>query len=87
MSLRLLSLAALALLAADAAAADPERRLDALYNASDAVVALEAAHFKDRVHQSERAWLVEFYMSWCGTCQRYAPVWKAVAESVHGEAV
>ena len=58
-----------------------------LYNASDSVITLTEVSFKPSVLYSKRAWLVEFYNSWCGFCQRFAPMWKAVAKSAHGKSV
>lgn len=56
-----------------------------LYNSSDHVIVLNTTTFKSTVHQSNSAWLVEFYNSWCGFCHRYAPLWKKFAEDVLGE--
>jgi thiol-disulfide isomerase/thioredoxin len=36
------------------------------------------------VHNSKTAWVVEFYSSWCGHCQYYAPTWKKLAEEIYG---
>ena len=30
------------------------------------------------------SWLVEFYSSWCGHCQHFAPTWKKLAEGISG---
>ena len=30
------------------------------------------------------SWLVEFYSSWCGHCQYFAPTWKKLAEGISG---
>lgn len=53
-----------------------------LYNSSDSVVVLNSTSFKRIVHGSEHGCLVEFYNSWCGFCQRFAPTWKALAHNV-----
>ncbi|KAG7207197.1 hypothetical protein KM043_008881 [Ampulex compressa] len=53
-----------------------------LYNASDNVVILNAANFKSSVYGNTKAWLVEFYNSWCGFCFRFAPTWKTLATDV-----
>ncbi|XP_043288685.1 sulfhydryl oxidase 2 [Venturia canescens] len=55
-----------------------------LYNSSDHVVVLNSTNFKSTVYGSEHAWLVEFYNSWCGFCQRFAPTWKALAHETRG---
>ncbi|XP_045464224.1 sulfhydryl oxidase 1-like isoform X2 [Harmonia axyridis] len=51
-----------------------------LYNASDDVEELTENIFNRNVYRSNRAWLVEFYNTWCGHCRKYAPTYKAVAE-------
>ena len=33
---------------------------------------------------SETWWIVEFYSSWCGHCQHFAPTWKEFAVEVEG---
>ena len=33
---------------------------------------------------SPTLWVVEFYSSWCGHCQHFAPVWKEMATRVKG---
>lgn len=55
-----------------------------LYNSSDRVVVLNVTSFKNNVYSGEKAWLVEFYNSWCGYCLRFAPVWKSLANSIYG---
>ncbi|KAK9877899.1 hypothetical protein WA026_020125 [Henosepilachna vigintioctopunctata] len=50
-----------------------------LYNASDMVEVLTVNNFNRKIYGSNRSWLVEFYNTWCGHCQRYAPTYKAVA--------
>lgn len=53
-----------------------------LYSEKDDVEILTVKNFKSEIYGSERAWLVEFYNSWCGFCQRFAPSWKALATDV-----
>ncbi|XP_011497032.1 PREDICTED: sulfhydryl oxidase 1-like [Ceratosolen solmsi marchali] len=55
-----------------------------LYSANDLVIILNENNFKSSVYNSKRAWFVEFYNSWCGFCQRFAPVWKSLAKNIHG---
>ncbi|KAL3276208.1 hypothetical protein HHI36_020926 [Cryptolaemus montrouzieri] len=57
----------------------PQVQYASLYNASDEVEELTANNFDQNVYNSNRAWLVEFYNTWCGHCQRYAPTYKGVA--------
>ena len=56
------------------AAALPSRTVSSLYNANDKVSVLGGQNFSSTVYQSETAWLIEFYASWCGHCQNYAKV-------------
>ncbi|CAG9761782.1 unnamed protein product [Ceutorhynchus assimilis] len=55
---------------------------EGLYNETDHVVILTADNFKSTIVNSKKAWLVEFYNSWCGFCQRFAPGWKEFATDV-----
>ncbi|XP_049762643.1 sulfhydryl oxidase 1-like [Schistocerca cancellata] len=55
-----------------------------LYDDDSKVTVLNTTSFKTAVFHTNNAWLVEFYSSWCGFCQRYAPTWKAVAASTYG---
>ncbi|XP_015109572.1 sulfhydryl oxidase 1 [Diachasma alloeum] len=61
-----------------------EELKNGLYSASDDVVVLNYTNLKSAIGNGTTAWLVEFYNSWCGYCQRFAPTWKAVAKSVVG---
>ena len=38
----------------------------------------------EKTFDSGKIWIVEFYAHWCGHCQRFAPVWKKVAEKFSG---
>lgn len=53
-----------------------------LYSLKDDVEILTIDNFKSEVYNNERSFLVEFYNSWCGHCQRFAPSWKALATDV-----
>lgn len=53
-----------------------------LYSPKDDVEILTIDNFKSEVYNNERGILVEFYNSWCGHCQRFAPSWKALATDV-----
>ncbi|EEZ99710.2 sulfhydryl oxidase 2 [Tribolium castaneum] len=55
-----------------------------LYSPNDDVVILTVHNFKTQVMNSPHAWFVEFYNSWCGFCQRFAPSWKALSTDVKG---
>ncbi|XP_072161493.1 sulfhydryl oxidase 1 isoform X2 [Bemisia tabaci] len=55
-----------------------------LYDESDKVVILNSTNFDNYVmNHPKKAWLVEFYVSWCGQCQRYALLWKEFALNVY----
>lgn len=56
-----------------------------LYDANDKLVILTNSTFNSNVYNKSNVWLVEFYNSWCGFCQRFAPTWKEFAASVHGK--
>ncbi|XP_033883580.1 sulfhydryl oxidase 1-like isoform X1 [Acipenser ruthenus] len=53
-----------------------------LYSQTDQVVVLSSDGIDSQLFNSSNAWLVEFYASWCGHCQRFAPVWKALASDI-----
>ncbi|KAJ3661101.1 hypothetical protein Zmor_005517 [Zophobas morio] len=50
-----------------------------LYLPDDDVEILNGNNFKKFVENSTNAWTIEFYASWCGYCQRFAPSWKEFA--------
>ncbi|XP_065556580.1 sulfhydryl oxidase 2-like isoform X1 [Artemia franciscana] len=77
----LLIVAALVPSAASASIFDDE--FPALYNASDKLVILSKDNFYPKVlNDTEHVWLVEFYSSWCGHCQYFAPIFKEFAKRV-----
>ncbi|KAB0796969.1 hypothetical protein PPYR_11030 [Photinus pyralis] len=53
-----------------------------LYSTEDEVTILTAFNFKNEIYNASHSSLVEFYNSWCGHCQRFAPSWKALAASL-----
>lgn len=53
-----------------------------LYSPSDHITILTTANLKEAVFDRSVASFVEFYNSYCGACQRFAPTWKAVALNV-----
>ena len=56
-----------------------------LYSEHDKIVLLNTTNFQSTICSSSRAWLVEFYSSWCGHCIHFAPTFKELAADVHGE--
>lgn len=57
---------------------------NSLYEPSDKIVLLENDTISAAIHNSNTAWFVEFYSSWCGHCQAFAPDWKKLAKQVAG---
>ncbi|KAF7273265.1 hypothetical protein GWI33_014013 [Rhynchophorus ferrugineus] len=53
-----------------------------LYSSKDDVEILTIDNFKEAITNSGKAWIVEFYNSWCGFCQKFAPSWKKFATDV-----
>lgn len=53
-----------------------------LYSPADSIVILTASSIQDALFDRSFASFVEFYNSYCGACQRFAPTWKAVAKNV-----
>ncbi|XP_044253532.1 sulfhydryl oxidase 1-like [Tribolium madens] len=47
-----------------------------LYESSDGVEILDVNNFNTKVENSQTAWLVKFYLGWCGTCQKLSSEWK-----------
>ncbi|XP_072015500.1 sulfhydryl oxidase 2-like [Amphiura filiformis] len=54
-----------------------------LYNPDvDFVVVLDNSTLDKSIYNSQRAWFLEFYSSWCGHCRHFAPTYKTFAEDV-----
>ena len=57
-----------------------------LYNENDVGInLLSVDNFKATILNSETAWMVEFYSSWCGHCIRFAPTFKEMAKYTAGK--
>ena len=56
-----------------------------LYSKDGPVVHMNHSNFNELLYGKEHAWVVEFYISWCGRCQKYVPTWISVAEQSAGE--
>ena len=59
---------------------DGEDDIIDLYSRDSAVVHMDHSNFKSLLHGKRHVWAVEFYNSWCGHCQLYAPTWLRIAE-------
>ncbi|XP_034951546.1 sulfhydryl oxidase 2-like [Chelonus insularis] len=55
-----------------------------LYDSNDDITILNVTNFKNTIYGSKNAWIVEFYNAYCGHCQKFAPIWKAVARGIVG---
>ena len=56
-----------------------------LYSIKDKGITLvNVSNFTQTILQSDHAWMVEFYSSWCGHCIRFAPVYKELGLAVEG---
>lgn len=53
-----------------------------LYDPSDNVDILDINNFKAQVENSPTAWLVKFYLSWCGDCRRLSQKWKKFGSEI-----
>ena len=56
-----------------------------LYNKDDKILILNTTNFQPSICSSSKAWVVEFYSSWCGHCIHFAPTYKEFAADVFGE--
>ena len=57
-----------------------------MYTSKDVGITLvDHSNFKNVILESDTAWMVEFYSSWCGHCIRFAPVFKELGTNVEGK--
>ncbi|CAM2697009.1 unnamed protein product [Rotaria socialis] len=62
----------------------PSQNSVSLYTDNDKVIILTSQNFSLTVYESNTAWLIEFYASWCGHCQSYANTYREVAIDTWG---
>ena len=60
------------------------RSMETLYPFTEPIAQLDIYNFTETVLGSDTAWIVEFYATWCGHCQRVAPIWMEFARDVKG---
>lgn len=53
-----------------------------MYSREDPLVILDSDSARYHLLNSSSAWFAEFYASWCGHCQKFAPIWKKLALDV-----
>jgi len=53
-----------------------------LYSPDDKILILNTTNFQPNICSSTKAWVVEFYSSWCGHCIHFAPTFKEFAADV-----
>lgn len=56
-----------------------------LYDAKSHVVELTDDTLTSVIYSSPKIWVVEFYAHWCGHCQKFAKVWKKIADEFQGK--
>jgi len=55
-----------------------------LYSPEDFVYSLNGSNIQQKIFDSDRVWLLEFYSSWCGHCVSFAPKWIQFAKDLKG---
>ncbi|XP_059840831.1 sulfhydryl oxidase 1 [Hypanus sabinus] len=57
----------------------PAKSENGLYSRTDQVAILDYSNLNGILYNSSKAWVLEFYASWCGHCISFARVWKSLA--------
>ncbi|XP_067841362.1 protein disulfide-isomerase A6-like, partial [Heptranchias perlo] len=57
--------------------------VNAFYSSSN-VIKLTSINFNSQVIQSDKLWLVKFYVHWCEHCEQFVPEWNKVATALKG---
>ncbi|XP_064467614.1 sulfhydryl oxidase 1-like [Ornithodoros turicata] len=55
-----------------------------LYNDSVNIEEVTSSDFYDVLTGKDHIWVINYYKSWCGHCQRYAPIFAAFAKDIIG---
>lgn len=56
-----------------------------LFAHDEPISQLQTHNFSSVIHNSKKMWIVDFYASWCGYCQRLAPEFSSMARDIQGE--
>ena len=48
------------------------------------ITSLEKTEVNETLRKTMKPWLIQFYSSWCGHCQRFAPTFKEASEKIEG---
>ena len=72
-------------LAADAYRVVNSAELISLYDENDAVIELTNKNITQVLMNPTQVWYIEFYMHWCGHCQKFSPLWKELANQFDGK--
>lgn len=55
-----------------------------LFAHDEPISQLQTHNFSSVIHNSKKMWIVDFYASWCGYCQRLAPEFSSMARDIQG---
>ena len=58
-----------------------------LYKPTDPIVDLNNDTWKSELMGHNKVWIVEFYSSWCGHCQAFAPKWVKLAVQLQSKLI
>lgn len=56
-----------------------------LFEHDEPISQLQTHNFSSVIHNSKKMWIVDFYASWCGYCQRLAPEFSSMARDIQGK--
>ena len=61
-----------------------DKSLGNLYNETDPMAILDYKNFRPEVFDKPHAWVIEFYLEWCGHCINFASIWREFAWEISG---